>query len=134
MAIDNEVLIREDIDAETRRYTFEVKTSIDKVNYLMITEVQHGKVKGRIMIFEEHIRNFNDGFVKTLEVIGISNKKYSVAKIRKQFPRAYHKWTSQEEDILTKSFNAGIKNADIGKILERQPRAIRTRLQKLGLL
>ncbi len=55
-------------------------------------------------------------------------------EIRKSYPRAYEKWTSEEETQLTELFRAGTEINHIAAELQRQPSAIRSRLGKLGLV
>ncbi|MFK7936023.1 MAG: hypothetical protein AB8G22_21090 [Saprospiraceae bacterium] len=58
-------------------------------------------------------------------------KTYSVNEIRKSFPNAYRKWTSKEEELLLKWYDAGATIHDIAKELKRQPAAIYSRLKKI---
>ncbi len=55
-------------------------------------------------------------------------------EIRKSHPRAYEKWTPEEEAHLTELFEAGKRTSHIAAELQRQPGAIRSRLGKLGLV
>jgi DEAD/DEAH box helicase domain-containing protein len=55
-------------------------------------------------------------------------------EIRKIHPRAYESWGDQEEIRLKKLFNDGSELNEISKQLGRQKSAIRSRLQRLGLI
>ncbi len=55
-------------------------------------------------------------------------------EIRKIHPRAYESWSEQEEIRLKKLFNDGSELNEISKQLGRQKSAIRSRLQRLGLI
>ena len=54
--------------------------------------------------------------------------------LRKQFAKAYEKWTPEEESLLGKSFQEGTDVADLARLLQRQPGAIESRLRRLGLI
>lgn len=56
-----------------------------------------------------------------------------LAKIKAKYPRAYEKWTEAEDDELKAMFGRGVKNIDAAKHFQRQPSAISSRLNKLGL-
>jgi len=53
-------------------------------------------------------------------------------RILKEHPRAYQKWTIEEEDNLLKLFEKKVIIKEIARILKRQPSGVRARLQKLG--
>jgi hypothetical protein len=55
-------------------------------------------------------------------------------KIRQKYPRAYVKWSQDEEDNLKNEYASGQQISELAKRFQRQPAAIRSRLQKLGLI
>ncbi len=57
-----------------------------------------------------------------------------LAEVRKRYPRAYKKWTEAEESRLEHLVRTGASARQIALELQRQPSAIRSRLNKLGLL
>ena len=57
-----------------------------------------------------------------------------MTEIRQAYPRAYDKWSDQEDARLTELFRKGIVVKEIAKTLQRQPSAIRSRLAKLNLV
>ena len=61
------------------------------------------------------------------------------AAVRKKYPRAYEPWkskkrTEKEDDLLVQAFSLCKKINDIAKIFQRQPTAIRSRVNKLGVI
>ena len=54
-------------------------------------------------------------------------------KIRQKYPRAYVKWSLEEDENLQKEYASGQQIGELAQRFERQPSAIRSRLQKLGL-
>ena len=55
-------------------------------------------------------------------------------KIRQKYPRAYVKWTRDEDENLQNEYASGQQIDELVKKFQRQPAAIRARLQKLGLI
>ena len=54
-------------------------------------------------------------------------------QIRSENPRAYEKWSPQEDEQLKSLHAAGQRTNEIALALKRQPSAIRSRLVKFGL-
>jgi len=61
-------------------------------------------------------------------------KAYTVEEIRHDYPRAYEKWTPEEDKTLTDRYKKGITLSQLAKMHQRKSGAIRSRLRKLGLL
>ena len=55
-------------------------------------------------------------------------------KIRQKYPRAYVKWSQDEDENLKKEYAIGQQIGELAQRFQRQPSAIRSRLQKLGLI
>ncbi|MEG4420248.1 hypothetical protein QUA70_16910 [Microcoleus sp. LAD1_D5] len=55
-------------------------------------------------------------------------------KIRQKYPRAYVKWSQDEDENLKKEYASGQQMDELAQRFQRQPSAIRSRLQKLGLI
>ncbi|MEZ2239657.1 MAG: hypothetical protein ACBR20_19590 [Microcoleus sp.] len=61
-------------------------------------------------------------------------KSYDVEKIRQKYPRAYVKWSREEDEKLKNEYASGQKIGELAKKFQRQSGAIRLRLRKLGLM
>ena len=61
-------------------------------------------------------------------------KSYDVEEIRHEHPRAYEKWSAEEDGQLSELCRSGKSVREIGKTLHRQEGAIRSRLAKLNLV
>jgi archaellum component FlaC len=61
-------------------------------------------------------------------------KSYDVEKIRQKYPRAYVKWSRAEDEQLKNEYASGQQIGELAKKFQRQSGAIRSRLQKLGLM
>jgi len=133
-------LFSEKVLADRRTYFFEVKESVDGVKYLVITESrevgEESRKNNRIMIFQDKMSAFNEGFIKALEFMFGENesKAYSIQEIRQKYPKAYERWTGDEDVHLKNEFTKGKTINELADIFQRKPNAIRSRLQKLGLL
>lgn len=57
--------------------------------------------------------------------------KYNVATIRRKYPRAYERWTDEEDHQLAEEHQAGYSIRQIARAHGRQTGAIRSRLDKL---
>jgi len=132
-------LFSEKIIAGRRTYFFDVKESIDGTRYLVISELKQVSEEDyehhRIMVFQEHIPIFVKGLNKALKFMKriSKTKAYEVEEIRQKYPKAYMKWTKEEEDALRNYYLQGKTIDELASIFQRKPSAIRSRLQKLGL-
>ncbi|MEG4503137.1 hypothetical protein QUA81_03990 [Microcoleus sp. F6_B4] len=61
-------------------------------------------------------------------------KTYDVEKIRQKYPRAYVKWSREEDEKLKNEYASGQQIGELANKFQRQSSAIRSRLQKLGLI
>ncbi len=61
-------------------------------------------------------------------------KSYDVEEIRHEHPRAYEKWSAEEDKQRSELFRSGKTVKEIAKALDRQEGAIRSRLAKLNLV
>jgi len=133
-------LFSEKVSARSRTYFFDVKESADGVKYLVITESrelgEETRKRNRIMIFQDNMPAFNEGFIKALEFMFGKNesKAYNIQEIRQKYPKAYERWTENGDIHLKNEFNQGKTINELANIFQRKPGAIRSRLQKLGLL
>ena len=57
-----------------------------------------------------------------------------MAALRRTHPRAYTTWTAEEDDQLKAAFARGEEIEHLATMFQRQPSAVRLRLQKLGLV
>lgn len=70
----------------------------------------------------------------TLEKPKAPKKENWFAVVREEHPKAYMKWTEEEEMELVKAFNGGMKPKAIAEQLGRKRGGITSRLKKLGLV
>jgi hypothetical protein len=125
------------IVAGSRTYFFDVKEAKDGTKYLVISESRQTGTSydhSKVMIFEEHLEMFTEGLQKALQFLGVKSKAYNLDNIRQKYPKAYERWTSDEDERLKTKYHEGIGIVELATFFQRQPSAIRSRLAKLGLL
>ncbi|MDP8934983.1 MAG: hypothetical protein M3N42_12800, partial [Cyanobacteriota bacterium] len=66
--------------------------------------------------------------------VNVARPKTPNEKIRQKYPRAYVKWSQDEDENLKKEYASGQQIDELAQRFQRQPSAIRSRLQKLGLI
>jgi len=74
-------LFTEKVVAGSRTYFFDVKAAKDETKYLLITESRQAGSsykRSRLMLFEEHLERFAEGFQKTLKFLGVKTKAYRI--------------------------------------------------------
>lgn len=86
------------------------------------------------MVFEEHLETFVEGFQKTLQFLGVKTRAYKVDDVRRAYPKAYERWSTDEDEELKVKYQHGVSVSELATYFQRQPSAIRSRLAKLGLL
>ena len=61
-------------------------------------------------------------------------RSYNLETIRRRYPRAYEKWTEEDDIRLRIEYGSGVGVRALSQMFQRQPSAIRSRLRKLGLV
>ncbi|MCH7978732.1 MAG: DUF3276 family protein [Acidobacteria bacterium] len=134
--IERKEIFTEKVIAGSRTCFFDAKQSKDGTRYLVISESRRkgsSHEHNRVMIFEENLQEFAQGFNKVLQFLGIKSKPYNVDVVRQKYPKAYEKWTPEEDEQLKMSFREGVSVSDMAIFFQRQPSAVRSRLSKLEL-
>ena len=130
-------LFTEKVVAGSRTYFFDVKEAKDGTKYVVISESRQAGSSydhSRVMIFEDHLETFAEGFQKTLQFLGVKTKAYKVDDVRQTYPKAYERWAPDEDEQLKVKYQEGVSVSELATYFQRQPGAIRSRLAKLGLL
>ena len=114
------------IDNCADKYNFALSSLSNGEKCLTISEGNN-----RITISESDFLDFCDNLTMVKSKWGI--KSYTVEKVRKKHKKAYAKWTQEEEELLINNFAEGLSVKEIATMLERQPGAIASKINKLGL-
>lgn len=140
MRVEGRELFSEKVSAGSRTYFFDVRESTDKTKYLVVSESRPGGGKShrhdRVMIFEEHLSAFREGFRKALDFMDEKKKREApdLEQIRRKHPKAYAKWTKDEDIRLRYLYTSGKTPRELADTFQRKASAIRSRLRKLGLV
>ena len=113
-------------DISDSKYSFTLSYISNGERYLTIAEENN-----QITIAKSNFLDFYNHIEAVRLEWGI--KTYSVEKVREKHKKAYAKWTQEEEQLLINSLAEGLNVKEIAAILERQPGAIASRINKLGL-
>ena len=70
---------------------------------------------------------------KNIKDYGKQPKAYSVEEIRRSYPKAYVKWSKDEDDRLKNEYTQDKDILRLANTFQREAGAIRSRLQKMGL-
>lgn len=82
---------------------------------------------------EFRIINDKDDLNKLIQLQDRS-KTYTFQEIRKTYPRAYEKWSKDEDNTLKTEYSKGKSVKELATIFQRKPSVVRSRLIKLGLI
>ncbi|MBD3371052.1 DUF3276 family protein [Candidatus Fermentibacteria bacterium] len=122
-------------------YFLDVRQAVNGRYYLVLTESRRKSSEGfeqsRILLFEENLEGFRSELQASLDSMAeaiASRPEGAVSDRRAEVPRAFVKWTEQEESSLRESFASGTSPDRIASKLGRSTRAVEARLAKLGLL
>ena len=133
-----EELFSAKVTAGSRTYFVDVQRSQNGAKYMKISETRHAEGKphehNRVMVFEENIVDFIHTITEAMPFMRPDAPPGRLSKLREKHRRAYEKWTEDEDSRLRAEFAKGTSRAELAAIFERRPSAIKSRLQKLGLL
>jgi hypothetical protein len=133
-----EELFSAKVAAGSRTYFIDVQRAATGAKYLKISESRQGEEKEyehqRVMVFEEDIVDFIHAITEAMPFMRPDAPPGRLSRLREKHPRAYEKWTEEEDARLRAEFAKGIARAELAALLRRRPSAIKSRLQKLGLL
>jgi hypothetical protein len=121
-------LFTQKVVAGSRTYFFDVKKAKDGTKYLVVSESRQAGSS------YDHSRVMTEGFQKALQFLGLKTKAYNLDEIKQTYPKAYERWTSDEDEQLKTKYHEGVNIAELATFFQRKPNAIRSRLTKFGLL
>mgnify|MGYP006291881385 CR=1 FL=1 len=81
----------------------------------------------------DHVTSEREIRVETaIELRANNGRLIDVTKVRQEYPRAYEKWETHEDNRLIALHREGVPLSDIAVQLQRQPGAVSARLRMLG--
>ena len=122
-------------------YFIDVRQAVNGRYYMVLTESRRkgdqGFEQSRVMVFEEDI----SGLLEEVDRAGeealraIEDRgELPGDSIKEEHPRAFSRWTEEDEETLRSRFENGSEVEAIARILGRTEQAILARLEKMGLV
>jgi hypothetical protein len=113
-------------------------TGLSKKSQVILAAIADGHTYEQILT-NYPAWTYKDIFQAAAEALNLSavagpNYAERLETIRRDNPRAYEKWTDEEDAQLRQLFQTLTPQKEIARILQRQPSAIRSRLVKLNLV
>ena len=101
----------------------------------VLREIARGRTYEQILSGRSTL-TYLDIFTAAREALALAGKEREdyaarLARIRQRHPRAYERWTADDDAQLKRAADAGTPVTKIAKQLQRQAGAIRSRLAKL---
>jgi uncharacterized protein YciW len=115
-------------------------TELTERSRAILEAIAHGHAYEQILV-QDLTLTYHDIFQAAVEALDVAKaerggKSYDerMKEIRQAHPRAYEKWSAEEDDRLSQLSQSRKPVSEIANVLQRQPSAIRSRLAKLSLL
>lgn len=135
------VLHTERVTGKNKTYYLDLKEAENGNNFVTINQTKttnEGETERvKMIFFEEDLMRFSQALVK---IMFYFKKKQSdriddayIQEVRKDYPNAFQKWTSEDEELLKELFRQGHGVNDLMVHFKRNQRGIERRLEKLGL-
>jgi hypothetical protein len=122
-------------------YFIDVRQAVNGRFYMVLTESRRrgdqGFEQSRVMVFEEDIRGLLEEVDRAGEeaLRAIEDRgELPGDSIKREHPRAFSRWTEEDEETLRTRFENGSGVEAIAKVLGRTEQAILARLEKMGLV
>ena len=104
---------------------------------VILDMLSQGKFAGEIMEADPNLTADDIKLAATEALILNKNtqtREERVAKIQERYPRAYERWSLEEETRISALFNEGKSMREISSSVQRQPNAVKSRLERLGVI
>lgn len=136
------VLHEEKVISRGRQFYFDVKETEKGRNYLVINQVKTGgendpAERSRLILFEEDLAQFNHAMMKSIlhfNATSEEEREEKIAEARKTHPRAFQKWTAEEDRDLQSMASEGRSMKSMVEFFQRNEAGVKARLKKFGLL
>jgi hypothetical protein len=125
------------VEADDKYYSITLHRKASGEHYVAIGQKERDDSEGRgprIRVGEDTLDAFASKLSALIKMLHKEQHARKIAEIRKIHPRAYERWTPQEEKKLREAFGEGKSVEVLAEKFKRQPSAIRGRLRELGLL
>ena len=134
-----QTLYTEKVESGKRNFYFDIRESEKGSPYLVISEVNKKEddqtERRQVFIFESELDRFAEKFGRSL--LNFTRKSTSkesiIAKAKEKYPNAYEPWSEKDDAELALLYKKGSSTTAIAESLQRQPGAIKSRIEKLNL-
>ena len=140
MAERQEAAFSERIAGRNVSYLVEVRESAGGRVYLTLSQSRpngdHTWDHQRITIFPELAKPVRKALLDAIRTLGREagdHREVDLEELRKTVPRAFEKWTPDEDETLRAASGRGAAVGEVASSLGRSRRSVEMRLQKLGL-
>jgi hypothetical protein len=130
-------IYRERVVAGKRAYRFAVNENRAGKKYLVITEKRAAEFEAElqsVIVFEKDLELFHQVYLRAAGQFVQRPRAYSVEMVREECPKAYTKWTKEDDDELVIRFSRGAGVNKLAKVFQRTRGGILFRLLDLGLI
>lgn len=122
-------------------YFIDARQAVNGRYYLSITESRRNDGESfsqrRVMVFEECLAEFNrllgEAADRVAELVA-ERTDGEVTDVRTAHPKAFMKWSPEEEEALEREFRKNPDTAALAGITGRSERGVIARLDKMGLI
>jgi len=126
--------------AGSRSIYFNVKQSKNDTTYFILntTQKKEGEEerKDALFVFENEIRLFAQCLTRSLINFERTNTSQTqrIEAAKRQYANAFEPWKKKDEADLAMMYSEGKTTEEMSMHFQRQPGAIKTRIEKLGLI
>ena len=108
---------------------------MDATSLRILTLLAQGYTVDEILMYRSDwsYRDIRHAAESALQGMEQSSLKLRAEQVKSRYGNAYGKWSWEEELTLLKGYRAGLSVSQLARQLQRQPGAIRFRLERLGL-
>jgi len=135
------LLHTEQVSGPTKSFYLDLKKADNGNNYLVITQSRRiddeNQERTRIILFENEIGRFSEAMMRSLlqfSMVQNAEVRRYKSHVQEQYPKAYTKWSNEDEQQLKNLFEKGHGVEDLTVSLERNAAGVMARLRKLGLV
>lgn len=122
-------------------YFIDARQAVNGRYYLSLTESRRSDgntfTQRRIMVFEEKLEGFRKHMTEALDMIAglvTSRNDTEIQKTRELHPRAFMKWSKEDEEELEREFRRNPDVDSLAQLTGRTCKAVTARLERLGLI
>lgn len=141
MSDERKTLFESRIAAGRNTFFIDARQAVNSHYYLSLTESRRQEdgtfQQQKVIVFEESVKEFAEAVKEACGMIsGLSGdrREKEISEIRKTHPRAFMKWSEEEETRLEKLFRKGTEIEELSTEFGRSRGSVLARLEKMELI